>query len=341
MTSASRRAACVFLLFLFGGLLAPLRAETLGELFARVKAKVAARAYADGLVALRDLEAEAQKPENEGARAALAPAAAFYRGVCLAGIGKTEEAKESFAVFIAANPDKAIDRKAYGAAIVAAFEAARKTRSDADSIEETLPDITIAYRATALLAESSVLPGPDWASGPVKYLLSSSESRAYSRLSDQVSRAEFVARFWRARDPRPDTPENEFRREFERRVAFADEKLSEGSIRGSLTDRGMVFVLLGPPTGVVRRPISNTEDTPVMFPTRIPQPRSIRPPSDVPTSWKEIWRYSREVLPPEVPERHVDFAFVTRTDYGTNLYQRDGPSLRALDAAKPKPRNPD
>lgn len=343
MTSARKRAACVLLLFLVGGLLAPLRAETLGELFARVKAKVAARAYADGLVALRDLEAEAQKPENEGARAALAPAAAFYRGVCLAGIGKTEEAKESFAVFIAANPDKGIDRKAYAPPIVAAFEAARKTRSDTGSLEQTLPDITRAYRASALLAESSVLPGLDWASGPVKYLLSSAESRAYSRLSDQVSRAEFVARFWRARDPRPDTPENEFRREFERRVAFADENLSEGSTRGSLTDRGMVFVLMGPPSGVVRRPISNVEDTPAMLPTptRVTGLRSIRPPSDVPTSWRELWRYTRDALPAEVPEQHVDFIFQTRTDYGTNLLQRDGPSLRALEAAKPRPRNPD
>ena len=201
--------------------------------------------------------------------------------------------------------------------------------------------MTLAYRASALLAESSALPGPDWANGPVKYLLSSSQSRAYSRLSDQVSRAEFVARFWRARDPFPDTPENEFRREFERRVAFADENLSEGSTRGSMTDRGMVFVLMGPPSGVVRRPVSNTEDTPVMFPTRIPQPRSIRPPTDVPTTWRELWRYSRDVLPPEVPEQHVDFIFTTRTDYGTNLLQRDGPSLRALDAAKPKPRSID
>lgn len=338
MAFPSRCAASVLLLLLATGLL---RAESLADLFARVKAKVAARAYVEGLVALSELEAEAQKPEHERAREALRPAAAFYRGVCLAGIGKTEEARESFAIFIAANPDKGIDRKAYGAGIVAAFEQARKSRLGGGSVEETAPAITLAYRASASLAESSALPGPDWANGPMKYLLSSAESRAYSRLSDPVSRAEFVARFWRARDPRPDTPENEFRREFERRVAFADENLSEGSTRGSMTDRGMVFVLMGPPTGVVRRPISNTEDTPVMFPTRIPQPRSIRPPSDVPTSWRELWRYSRDVLPPDVPEQHVDFIFTTRTDYGTNLLQRDGPSIRALDSAKPKPRNPD
>jgi GWxTD domain-containing protein len=341
MRARTGRIACALLLFLGTGLIAPVCAETLGELFARVKAKVAARAYADGLAALSELDAEAQKPENERARAALRPAAAFYRGVCLAGIGKADEAKEAFAVFIAANPDKDIDRKAYGGSVVAAFEQARKSRSGGGIDEETAPAITLAYRSTALLTESSALPGPDWANGPVKYLLSSGESRAYSRLSDQISRAEFVARFWRARDPVSDTPENEFRREFEHRVAFADENFSEGSTRGSLTDRGMVFVLLGPPTGVVRRPISTTEDTPVVLPGRIPTPRSIKPPTDMPSSWKEIWRYSREVLPPEVPERHVDVTFVTRTDYGRNLFQRDGPSLRALEAARPRPRATD
>ena len=38
---------------------------------------------------------------------------------------------------------------------------------------------------------------------------------------DPVSRSEFVTAFWKARDPRPETVENEFREEFEKRVAFA------------------------------------------------------------------------------------------------------------------------
>jgi len=117
----------------------------------------------------------------------------------------------------------------------------------------------------------------------------------------------------------------------------------EGSTRGSLTDRGMVFVLFGPPTGVVRRPITTAEDTPAMLPmvsSRSGPPRPTVGPAapEQYTNWKEFWRYSREVLPQGIPERHVDFTFVTRTDYGKHLLQRDGPSIRAIDAARPRPR---
>lgn len=338
-----KRRLAFALLFLFGaGLFAPLSAETLGELFARVKSKVAAGAYADGLLALSELEAEAKKPGNEKALAPLRPAAAFYRGVCLAALGRPDEAKAEFAVFIAANPDRDIDRKAYPASVIAAFEQARKLRPGAGAAEDTLSTLMLAYRSTTPPSESASPPGPDWASGPVKYVLAGGESRAFSRLSDDTSRARFVHLFWRARDPTPETPDNEFRREFERRVAFADEQFTEGSTRGSLTDRGMVFVLLGPPTGVARRPISAAEDTPAVLPMTSSRLGTLRPTAgpteaDQLANWKEVWRYASDVLPPGIPDRHVDFAFVTRADYGKKLLQRDGPSIRTLEAARPKP----
>jgi GWxTD domain-containing protein len=338
-----RKLACSSLFLLGAGLFAPLSAETLGELFGRVKSKVAAGAYAEGLAALGELEAEARKPENEKALAPLRPAAAFYRGVCLAALGKPNEAKAEFAVFIAANPDRGIDRKAYPASVVAAFEEARKSRPGASQAEDKLSPLMLAYRSTNPPSESAAPPGPDWASGPVKYFLAEGEKREYSRLSDDYSRGRFVSFFWRARDPTPETQDNEFRREFERRVAFADEQFTEGSTRGSLTDRGMVFVLLGPPTGVARRPISAAEDTPAVLPmtsARMGAPRPTVGPTEADqlSNWKEVWRYASDVLPPGMPDRHVDFSFVTRADYGKKLLQRDGPSIRTLEAAKPKPR---
>jgi GWxTD domain-containing protein len=340
--SRARRSGLLAAVF-WTAVLTPVSGQTLPELFSRAKAKVAAGAYAEALATLNQLDAEVQKPENEAARMPLRPAAAFYRGVCLAALGEPDKAREEFAIFVAANPEKDIDRKAYPASVVAAFQRARKSSPGAEKAEEVLSSLALAYRSTAFPSESSAPPGPDWTTGPVKHLLRQEESRAFFRLSDGASRTEFVARFWRARDPRPDTPENEFRREFERRVAFADEHFTEGSTRGSLTDRGMVFVLLGPPTGVVRRPITTAEDTPAMLPmtsSRMAPPRPTVGPAAAEqyTNWKEFWRYSREVLPPGIPERHVDFTFVTRTDYGKNLLQRDGPSIRAIDAARPRPR---
>ena len=70
-------------------------------------------------------------------------------------------------------------------------------------------------------------------------------------------RQEFVDRFWEARNPQPGNPDNTFKTAFDRRVAFADAYFIAGreATRGSMTDRGMVFVLLGPPTYVGRKPI--------------------------------------------------------------------------------------
>ncbi len=146
-----------------------------------------------------------------------------------------------------------------------------------------------------------------------------------------------MALFWRARDPKPETPENEFRREFVRRVAFADEHFIDGPTRGSLTDRGMVFVLLGPPTGVARRPISAAEDNPTSdvppmvgdkFPAK--RPTATTPALDQLANWTEVWRYSSEALPSGIHDRYVDFSFVftTRGDYGKKVLQRDSPSIR-------------
>jgi GWxTD domain-containing protein len=64
--------------------------------------------------------------------------------------------------------------------------------------------------------------------------------------SDQEAEA-FIDLFWAKRDPTPDTRRNEFREDFDQRVKFTDDNFSNGLERGSLTDRGKTFILLGPP----------------------------------------------------------------------------------------------
>ncbi len=53
--------------------------------------------------------------------------------------------------------------------------------------------------------------------------------------------------FWKQRDPTPGTPRNEFLDAFLDRVAYADAHFSVGRIRGSRTDRGLVYIRFGPP----------------------------------------------------------------------------------------------
>ena len=58
----------------------------------------------------------------------------------------------------------------------------------------------------------------------------------------------FIQFFWRERDPFPDTSENEFYKEYLERVRFADYNFGrQSSRRGSQTERGRFYLLLGPP----------------------------------------------------------------------------------------------
>jgi GWxTD domain-containing protein len=336
---SAARPLVFFLLLCAPGLLA----ATLPDLFQKVKLRVAAGDYAGGLQTLAELDAEAAKPENAPARQALRPAAAFYRGVCLAATGKAEEARDQFAVYLAANPDKKLERNAYPKPVLEAFEQARK--SSRAAVSEEISSLAAAYRQMNFPRADMAPPGPDWANGPVKYLLTPEEARTYSRIAGDAERAEFVARFWGAGDPASPAGEK-LRREFERRAAFADEHLSEGTTRGSLTERGMVFLLMGPPSGVVRRPISASEDAPstlTMNSAQNPPPRAPigLSPSDQPSNWREVWRYKRDLLPVEAPYQQVDFAFQTRVDYGTHVLQREAAVLRTLDLARTRWRSGD
>lgn len=61
-------------------------------------------------------------------------------------------------------------------------------------------------------------------------------------------RTRFIQIFWKQRDPMPDTPQNEFYEEYMKRVRFADANFGRQSSRkGSQTDRGYYYLLLGPP----------------------------------------------------------------------------------------------
>ncbi len=86
------------------------------------------------------------------------------------------------------------------------------------------------------------------------------ELAAYHKLSP-AGRREFLRLFWKRRDPRPETPENEALREHVRRYQQADADYREQSKAGSETDRGKAYIKYGPPDEVEKRLLeSNTKD---------------------------------------------------------------------------------
>jgi len=92
----------------------------------------------------------------------------------------------------------------------------------------------------------------EWGESAVKFLMTQAEEKLWQSLSSDEEAEQFIRLFWAQRDPSPDTALNELRREVEQRVAFADQQFGTKETKGSLTDQGMVFILLGPPKRIQR-----------------------------------------------------------------------------------------
>jgi len=110
-----------------------------------------------------------------------------------------------------------------------------------------LPAITIALTLATTSHAAPPARYADWAKGPVKWLMTPDDQKAWSGIDNERAAREFIALFWARRDPTPDTPENEYRDEFDHRVAVADVVFSRNRTRGALTDPGRVYIILGPP----------------------------------------------------------------------------------------------
>jgi GWxTD domain-containing protein len=92
-----------------------------------------------------------------------------------------------------------------------------------------------------------------WLEEDVVYIISSEERRAFLGLSTNEEREQFIEQFWLRRNPNPDSPENEFKEEHYRRIAYANERYSSG-LPGWKTDRGRVYIMWGPPDETDRHP---------------------------------------------------------------------------------------
>ena len=342
-------------------------AEGPGELFQKAKEQVKSARWQEALTTLDALDAATRDPGFAPQRKQLEPALAFYRAVSMANLDRAADAQAQFQIYLTATPNASLDRAMYTKKTMDAFENARKAMVRTDEPAPGMPSLATSYRdfrpTDAVLSDP---PGERWADGPVKVLLTADDKRQWAGLMDPASRSEFITKFWAARDSKPETPDNEFRQEFEKRVAFADKNFVQGETRGSLTDRGMVFLLLGPPTYVGRKPLATgddasdsqgmssvgSHDAEINVSNAVGATaggkmstsarnsitdRSSGPGTrmtDSGANWREIWHYRRELLPSGVPYQQVDFEFITRKGYGVNVLQRDSAALATLDAAK-------
>ena len=100
-------------------------------------------------------------------------------------------------------------------------------------------------RAKALQNEMQS-PYKKWLDEEVPYIISDEERAAFKKLGTDDEREQFIQAFWDRRNPNPDSPENEFKEEYYRRIAYANEHYSSG-VPGWRTDRGRIYIMYGPP----------------------------------------------------------------------------------------------
>jgi GWxTD domain-containing protein len=96
--------------------------------------------------------------------------------------------------------------------------------------------------------EELATPYKKWLNEDVAYIITDEERAAFKQANNDEEREQFIEQFWLRRDPTPGTPENEFKAEHYRRIAYANEHLAPTSgLPGWKTDRGRIYITYGPP----------------------------------------------------------------------------------------------
>jgi GWxTD domain-containing protein len=101
-----------------------------------------------------------------------------------------------------------------------------------------------------------------WLDQDVSYIISDEERKAFKTLSNDEERDAFIENFWLRRNPNPDSPENEFREEHYRRIAYANEHFAAGK-PGWKTDRGHIYISFGKPDSIDSHPSGGSYQRPM------------------------------------------------------------------------------
>src|SRR5262245_29096943 len=108
-------------------------------------------------------------------------------------------------------------------------------------------------------------PTRDWYQGPVRYLLSADEEKAYRALTTDSEREKFIENFWVRRDEDASTPINEFELRFKNRVQEANDLFRDAPYPGWKTDRGKSYILIGPPDEIRQDHFTNRDGKEVFY----------------------------------------------------------------------------
>jgi len=96
-----------------------------------------------------------------------------------------------------------------------------------------------------------------WLNEDVVYIISEEEKKVFKDLQTEEEREQFIEQFWARRNPDPRNPENSFKEEHYRRIAYANERYASG-IPGWKADRGRIYIMYGQPAEIESHPSGGT-----------------------------------------------------------------------------------
>jgi len=122
------------------------------------------------------------------------------------------------------------------------------TKEQKQKIKHTLKELDTPYKT--------------WLSEDVVYIISPEERSTFLQLATNEEREQFIESFWLRRSSNPDLPDNDFKEEHYRRIAYANEHFASG-IPGWKTDRGRIYIIWGKPDEIESHPTGGTYDRPM------------------------------------------------------------------------------
>src|SRR5450432_3909984 len=105
-------------------------------------------------------------------------------------------------------------------------------------------------------------PYKQWLNEDVIYIISPAERQSFLQLETNEEREQFIEQFWLRRSATPDLPDNDFKEEHYRRIAYTNEHFASG-IPGWKTDRGRMYIMWGAPDEIEAHPTGGTYDRPM------------------------------------------------------------------------------
>ena len=105
-------------------------------------------------------------------------------------------------------------------------------------------------------------PYRKWLDEDVVYIISPEERSTFLHLQTNEERETFIEDFWQRRNPDPESPDNTYKDEHYRRIAYANEHYASG-IPGWRTDRGRIYIIWGKPDQVESHTAGENWDRPL------------------------------------------------------------------------------